>query len=285
MTDYFSKRVEAKAYKKIQENEVIDFIWDHIICKFRVPREITCNNGPQFVGEKITEFLERLKIKRIASSPYHPCANGQAKSTNKILVQNIKKKLKDAKGRWPEELLGVLWAYRTTAKTSIEETPFFVVYGAEALIPIEIGEPSIRYTHTTKESNQEVMAINLDMLEEHREKALIRMVAQKQRVERYFNRKTNLKDFKGGDYVLRPRMSMQGLPLEGHVTIQPGMRVALFSLTEVLSQMGFTSKLQGGPQGLKTLYSLSGARQDHLEGAGSAPSVSPNHERKKEACP
>nr|XP_009798091.1 PREDICTED: uncharacterized protein LOC104244375 [Nicotiana sylvestris] len=67
------------------------------------------------------------------------------------------KRLKESKGNWPEVLPGILWAYRTTTKTSTGETPFSLVYGAEALIPVEIGEPSTRYTQATEESNEEEM--------------------------------------------------------------------------------------------------------------------------------
>jgi len=87
MTDYFSKWVEAQAFEKIREKEVINFIWEHIICRFGIPSEITCDNGRQFIGSKVIQFLEDNKIKRIMSMPYHPCANGQAESTNKTIIQ------------------------------------------------------------------------------------------------------------------------------------------------------------------------------------------------------
>ncbi|XP_070017966.1 uncharacterized protein [Nicotiana sylvestris] len=83
------------------------------------------------------------------------------------------------------------------------ETPFSLVYGVEALIPVEIGEPSMRYTQVTEESNEEEMRVNLDFLEERREIALIRMAAQKQVIEPYYNRKAHLRYFKIGDYVLK----------------------------------------------------------------------------------
>ncbi|XP_070015960.1 uncharacterized protein [Nicotiana sylvestris] len=78
-----------------------------------------------------------------------------------------------------------------------------MVYGAEALIPVEIGEPSTRYVQATEESNDEEMRVNLDLLEERKEAALIRMVAQKQVIERYYNRKARLRFFKIGDFVLK----------------------------------------------------------------------------------
>ncbi|XP_075074274.1 uncharacterized protein LOC142161943 [Nicotiana tabacum] len=78
-----------------------------------------------------------------------------------------------------------------------------LVYGDEALIPVEIGEPSTRYTQATEESNEEEMRINLDLLEEGREAALIRMAVQKQVMERYYIRKARLRYFKIGDFVLK----------------------------------------------------------------------------------
>ncbi|XP_070020241.1 uncharacterized protein [Nicotiana sylvestris] len=83
------------------------------------------------------------------------------------------------------------------------ETSFSLVYGAEALILVEIGEPSTRYTQATEESNEEETRENLDLLEERREAILIRMAAEKQVMEQYYNRKARLRYFKIGDYVLK----------------------------------------------------------------------------------
>ncbi|XP_075108918.1 uncharacterized protein LOC142180751 [Nicotiana tabacum] len=86
---------------------------------------------------------------------------------------------------------------------STGEAPFSFVYGAEDLIPAEIGEPSTRYTQATEESSEEEMQINLDLLEERRETTLIRMAAQKQIIERYYNRKAHLRFFKIRDFILK----------------------------------------------------------------------------------
>ncbi|XP_075098061.1 uncharacterized protein LOC142175376 [Nicotiana tabacum] len=92
---------------------------------------------------------------------------------------------------------------RTTAKTTTGETPFSLVYGSEALIPVEIGKPSTIFTLATEESNDEELRTNLDLLEQRREAALIRMAAQKQIIERYYNRNAHLRYFKIGDFVLK----------------------------------------------------------------------------------
>ncbi|XP_075087622.1 uncharacterized protein LOC142169632 [Nicotiana tabacum] len=181
----------------------MDLIWDYIICRFGIPKEIACDNRPQFIRPKFTKFLEGLKIKRITSSLYHPSANGQAESTNKLIIQNLKKKLEDAKGKWPDELSGVLWAYRTTAKSSMGETPLSLLYGVEALIPVEGGEPTLQFSRTKEEAKNEALLVKLDLLEEHRDFAYMRMVAQKQRMERYYNHRTSLRYIKVGYLVRR----------------------------------------------------------------------------------
>ncbi|XP_070035159.1 uncharacterized protein [Nicotiana tomentosiformis] len=167
------------------------------------PKEIAYDNGPQFIAAKLAKFLEDLKIKRITYSPYHPSANGQVESTNKLIIQNLKKRLETAKCKWPEELPGVLWAYRTTTKSSMGETPFSLVYEAEALIPVEVGEPTLRYFRVDEEANNEALLVRLELLDERRDLAYIRMAAQKQRTKRYYNRRANLRYFKVGDLVLR----------------------------------------------------------------------------------
>ncbi|XP_070048808.1 uncharacterized protein LOC142173727 [Nicotiana tabacum] len=73
----------------------------------------------------------------------------------------------------------------------------------EALIPVEVGEPTLRYFQADEESNSEAMLINLELLEGRRELAHVRLATQKQRMEQYYNQRTNLHYFKVGELVLR----------------------------------------------------------------------------------
>ena len=105
---------------------------------------IISDNGRQFDSQGFREFYSNLGIKNQFSSPGHPQANGQTEVTNRTLLKIIKTRLDDAKGAWPKELPNVLWAYRTTARTPIGETPFRLTYGTEAVIPVKVGVTSIR---------------------------------------------------------------------------------------------------------------------------------------------
>ena len=87
----------------------------------------------------------------------------------------FKKGLEKAKGLWAYELPGVLWAYRTTAKTSTGETPFSLAYGTEAVIHVECGIPSVRYIWLDEDSNRELLNHSLDAIDELRDKAHLRI--------------------------------------------------------------------------------------------------------------
>nr|XP_016496392.1 PREDICTED: uncharacterized protein LOC107815338 [Nicotiana tabacum] len=220
LTDYFSKWVEAGAFAQIGEQEVITFIWRNIICRFGIPKEIRCDNGPQFTGKKMIEFFEKWRIKRILSMPYHPAGNGQAESSNKTILNILNKKLEDAKGLWSELLPEVLWAYRTTPKTSTGEMPYSLVYGTDAMIHVEVGEPSLRYSNESGPNIDENRRQDLEEAEERRDMAYVRMVAKKQQAERYYNKKAKLRPLKVEDYVLKAKTQATKDPNEGSF-IQP----------------------------------------------------------------
>ena len=85
------------------------------------------------------------------------------------MLKLIKTRLEEAKGAWPDELPGVLWAYKTTIRTPIGETPFKMTFGIEAVVPMEIGVSSIRKAWYDEQSNDEGLKLALDCLPEVRD--------------------------------------------------------------------------------------------------------------------
>nr|XP_023900876.1 uncharacterized protein LOC112012715 [Quercus suber] len=201
--DYFTKWVEAEPLVKITQQNVKNFVWKDIVCRFGVPRVLVSDNGRQFDNTPFREFCEQLGIKNHYSSPSHPQANGQAEVANRSLLKIIKTRLEGAKGVWPDELPGVLWAYRTTARTPTGETPFKLAYGSEAVIPAEVHMASHRVMKYQDEENNEQLCLNLDLIDE------VRMDAE-QRTTRYKNLMAKRHDamvkprrFSVGDLVLK----------------------------------------------------------------------------------
>ena len=114
----------------------------------------------------------------MTSTPRYPQANGQAESSNKVIINGIKRRLKAKKGKWAEELPKVLWTNRTTPRGATGRTPFSLVYGCEAVLPAEVAIPTARYDLLTPEANDKEISFDLDTIEELRDNALVRMVAQ-----------------------------------------------------------------------------------------------------------
>ncbi|GJU36197.1 reverse transcriptase domain-containing protein [Tanacetum coccineum] len=165
---YFTKWIEAKPVATITGNQIKKFVWDNIVCRFGLPREIISDNGKQFRDDPFKDWN--------------------------------KNKVGSKKQNWMEELPYVLWAHRTI-KSINEDTPFSLTYRTEAVIPAEIGMPTIKIAEVDLVQNNEALEINLDLLEERREEAAIREAKSKAKMEKYYNAKVRNTTFKPGDLV------------------------------------------------------------------------------------
>ncbi|RDX88255.1 Tf2-6, partial [Mucuna pruriens] len=183
--DYFTKWVEVELVATISTERVKCFLWKKIICRFGIPAKI-------FASRVTVEFCEGLRIKQIFTSVQHPQSNGQAEAANKVILKGLRKRLEEAKGKWAEELLQVLWSYHTTPHSTTNETPFRLTFGTEAVIPVEIGE-----------SSAHELRANLDLLQEVSETTHIREYAVKTRVARTYNKRVVPRNFRPQDLMLR----------------------------------------------------------------------------------
>ncbi|GJS53453.1 reverse transcriptase domain-containing protein [Tanacetum coccineum] len=201
--DYFTKWIEAKAVATITGNQVKKFVWDNIVCRFGLPGEIISDNGKQFRDNPFKDWCEKLCIRQCFASVKHPQANGLVERANRSLGEGIKARLDERSKDWIEELPHVLWAHRTMIKSSNGETPFSLTYGTEAVIPAEIGMPTLRTAEIDPATNNEALEINLDLIEERREQAAIQEAKSKKKMEKYYNTRVRDTSFKPGDMVYR----------------------------------------------------------------------------------
>nr|KYP55059.1 Gypsy retrotransposon integrase-like protein 1 [Cajanus cajan] len=105
-----------------------------------------------------------------------------------------------------------------TPQSSTKETPFWLAYGSDAMIPVEVGEPSFWQTHFHEESNDNSLRAELDVVDELREKALVVAEACKQRMRRQFNSNFQPRAFQEGDLVWRATGSARRNPSEGKLS-------------------------------------------------------------------
>jgi hypothetical protein len=202
-TDYFTKWTEVVPLKNIMHKEVIHFISEHIIHRFSIPQTLTTDQCSSFMSHQVREFAESFKIKILNSSPYYAQANGQAESSNKTLIKLIKKKIEENPKRWHEVLSEALWARRISKYSATKVTPFELVYGQEAILPVEVNLNALRIARQNELSvvDHNLMLDRLDEVSDERVKDLGEIEGDKLRVARAYNKKVKEKLFQVGDLV------------------------------------------------------------------------------------
>ena len=146
-------------------------------------------------------FCLGLGIGNYFSTLAYPQANRQVKDSNKVILDKIKKRLEEAKGKWVEELSRVMWTHKATKKKSIGETHFALAYGVEAIIPLEVGLSTIRTTEFNADTKETNMLKELDLQEEGCDMAVVRLTSYQQQLKRRFKKNVRPKSFKIGDLV------------------------------------------------------------------------------------
>ena len=214
-TDYFTKWVEAEPLANIRDKDSIKFVWKNIITRFGIPKTIVSDNGTQFTTKPFMKYCSELGIRNVYSSPAYPQSNGQAEASNKTVLDGIKKRLEDAKGRWVEELPNVLWTFRTMPQRLTGETPFSLAYGSDAIIPLEIGLPTLRTSEWEPTRNDLAQSQALDLLEERRKQAMIRLASYQQQLKKGYNKNVRPRSFHQGDLVLRKVLGNTKNPNDG----------------------------------------------------------------------
>ena len=124
------------------------------------------------------------------------------KASNKTLLTALKKRLHLAKGKWVEELPEVTWAYRTTSRKPTGILSFAFTYGMKAIIPTEVGVPTLQ-TKILEKVNGEAVTKDLDMTDKFREAAAMRITSYQQRSINLYNMHVKPRAFRARDLVLR----------------------------------------------------------------------------------
>lgn len=141
---YFMKLIEAIPSRQAIDVVIITFVESNILSRFRCPTKIITNNAPTFKSRKMIDFCNKYHINLGHSIAYYPQGNGLEESSNKILVNLIKKLFEDNKKTWNEKLVNALWAGRLTTKKSISTIPYQLVYGMEVIFPSSLGTPVMK---------------------------------------------------------------------------------------------------------------------------------------------
>eukprot|EP00253_Pinus_taeda_P014804 PITA_14804 len=143
-TDYFTKWIEAIPCRQANASTIIQFLEGNILSRFGCPEKIITDNDAAFKSKNMINFCYKFHINLGHSTTYYPQGNGLAESSNKSLINIIKKLLEENKKNWHRKLTNSLWADRPSTNKSIGMSPYELVYGMEARFPSSLGIPTIK---------------------------------------------------------------------------------------------------------------------------------------------
>ncbi|GFZ19945.1 hypothetical protein Acr_28g0006500 [Actinidia rufa] len=200
----------------------------------RSPKVIISDNARAIRQRQVLDCSVRISQSHHFSSPGHPQANGQVEVTNRTILRNLKARLERSKSEWAEDLPSILWAYHTTSRIPTGETPYSMVFGTESVRPVEIGVPSFRTLNFNGKGNEGELRLNLDLLDEKRERAELRQAAYKKSDRQILQRKSKAPlippwrpDLAKGNPIhkrseRREARSNMGRPLQSYQGFRPG---------------------------------------------------------------
>lgn len=204
--DYFTKWVEAVPTKRTTIEVVCDFLKNKILVRFGVPQRIVTDNASYFTSRELMMFYYDHGISLVHSSNYYPQGNGQAKSSNKNLVNIMKKLVDENTNTWHKHLYEALWADRITPKREIGMEPFELVYGigAQVVLPLELVASRIQTVIEDQffRDSIEKRIMYLTKLEEERKELVDRITLHQARVKKIFDKNAWPWKFMEGDEVL-----------------------------------------------------------------------------------
>eukprot|EP00253_Pinus_taeda_P011871 PITA_11871 len=203
-TNYFTKWIEAIPSRQANDSTIIQFLESNILSRFGFPEKIITDNAAAFKSKKIINFCHKYNITLGHSTSYYPQGNGLANSSNKSLINIIKKLLEENKKNWHKKLTNALWADRLSTKKSIGMSPYELVYGMEAKFPSSLGIPTIKLLQEIQaEPNDMQRRVNQTIhLQQTREQVFNRAQILQEKLNKMFDKKTKAEDFRVGSKVL-----------------------------------------------------------------------------------
>ena len=203
--DYFKKWIEAACTKQAIDMVIISFLENNILSCFGCPNKLITDNAAAFKSKRMVEFCHKYHIILGHSIAYHPQGNGLTESSNKSLVNIIKKLLEINKKRWNKRLVHALWADRISQKKSMGMSSFELVYGIDTIFPTSLTTSVIKLLQEA-DSKEDPMQRRLNQmvhLQQTREEVFKNTSKLQEKIKKIYDRKAKADRFQLDDVVLK----------------------------------------------------------------------------------
>ena len=204
-TDYATKWVEARALRTNLAQKTTQFLYESILTRFKCSLHLVSDQGSHFLNGTIQVLTKHFLLRQTTSTIYYPQGNGQAESTNKVIVTMLQKLVNDNCTNWDIQLYTVLFSYRTAYKVPTGHSCFELVYGLLPLMPTEYIVSTQRTTTDLDFTQHRVLAArtaDLDKLDEIQLKAQTHQRQAQWNCAQWIQTQDKPHQFRMGDYVL-----------------------------------------------------------------------------------
>ena len=146
VVDHLTGYPIAVPIPKKEASTVVDAFYEKVILEHTAPHIVLSDNGKEFANDTMAQLCDAFNIKHNFTSPYMPQSNGKTENFNKFLKASIRKLCQDDKQGWDQVLSQILMAYRCCPHTSTGESPFFLLYNRDPVLPVhKLIKPTLPY--------------------------------------------------------------------------------------------------------------------------------------------
>jgi hypothetical protein len=212
--DKFTKWLEYKPIASLTSANVVEFIQE-VVFRFGITNNIITHLGSNSTSSEFFDFCKQRSILINYASVAHPRANVQVERANGMILDALRKKVFDKSERfavkWIRELPYVIWSLRTQPSRPLHgNTPFFMVYGSEAVLPLDLIFGAPRLTFESIAEAEATSLEDVDVLEEERLNVVIQSARYQQTLRRYHDKAVRYRSFSIGDLVLHHVLAGEG---------------------------------------------------------------------------
>jgi transposase InsO family protein len=135
--DTLTKWPECFAVKSIDAKTIARLLAEEIVPRHGCPRTLLSDRGSSFISDLMYEVYAFLNIHKLNTTAYNPQANGLVERFNHTLVNMLSMYVKDNQEDWDEHIAVCQFAYRICVNDSTQHSPFYMLYGREATLPVD----------------------------------------------------------------------------------------------------------------------------------------------------
>jgi len=135
--DLATRWAEAIPLKSTTTTAVVTALMDTVICRYGLPQRLLSDRGTQFTSKVFDELLKRLGVRQVLTTSFHPQTNGALERLHRTLKTQLRRRLFPSEKNWVRLVQPTMLTIRTTFHKALKTTPFEVVFGQAARLPID----------------------------------------------------------------------------------------------------------------------------------------------------